>query len=165
MLAAATVAGRMCGKESGVKARNGRFVLDRSKRIELTILAGALLGLVGMIGLHRAGVPLITYYLYVLLSAAIGGVLYAALRSVDQPLRRRILLLLLGTSLFGAAALRDPIRANFQIEGLFFDLFSGILFAAVIHYLIAKILGPLLFGRIWCGWACWTAAPLDQLPY
>jgi ferredoxin len=25
------------------------------------------------------------------------------------------------------------------------------------HYLIAKIVGPVLFGRIWCGWACWTA--------
>ena len=37
--------------------------------------------------------------------------------------------------------------------------------AAVIHYLVAKIGGPLIFGRGWCGWACWTAMALDLLPY
>jgi polyferredoxin len=33
-----------------------------------------------------------------------------------------------------------------------------------IHYAIAKILGPLIWGRGFCGWACWTAAVLDWLP-
>ena len=28
-----------------------------------------------------------------------------------------------------------------------------------------KIFGPLLFGRGWCGYACWTAMVLDFLPY
>lgn len=37
--------------------------------------------------------------------------------------------------------------------------------AAVIHYAVAKIFGPLLFGRGWCGYACWTAMVLDLLPY
>jgi hypothetical protein len=35
--------------------------------------------------------------------------------------------------------------------------------AAVVHYLIAKVFGPMLFGRIWCGWACWTVMVLDLL--
>jgi ferredoxin-type protein NapH len=35
----------------------------------------------------------------------------------------------------------------------------------VFHYLIAKIFGPLLFGRLWCGWACWTVMVLDLLPF
>jgi ferredoxin-type protein NapH len=35
----------------------------------------------------------------------------------------------------------------------------------VIHYMIAKIVGPLLFGRMWCGWACWTVMILDLLPF
>lgn len=30
---------------------------------------------------------------------------------------------------------------------------------------VAKIFGPLLFGRGWCGYACWTAMVLDFLPY
>jgi polyferredoxin len=36
---------------------------------------------------------------------------------------------------------------------------------AVIHYMIAKIFGPVLFGRLWCGWACWTVMVLDLLPF
>jgi polyferredoxin len=76
-----------------------------------------------------------------------------------------MVLFLIGASLFGAAALRDSAHALFQIEGLFFDLLGGVFAAAVLHYLIAKIAGPLIFGRVWCGWACWTAMVLDLLPY
>ena len=54
---------------------------------------------------------------------------------------------------------------NMQIEGFWYYLFLGVFEAAVIHYIIAKIFGPLLFGRGWCGYACWTAMILDLLPY
>ncbi|HZJ83863.1 MAG TPA: 4Fe-4S dicluster domain-containing protein [Clostridia bacterium] len=54
---------------------------------------------------------------------------------------------------------------NMQIEGFWYYLFLGVFEAAVIHYAIAKIAGPLLFGRGWCGYACWTAMVLDLLPY
>lgn len=54
---------------------------------------------------------------------------------------------------------------NMQIEGFWYYLFLGVFEAAVIHYLVAKIAGPLLFGRGWCGYACWTAMILDLLPY
>ena len=30
---------------------------------------------------------------------------------------------------------------------------------------ISTFIGPLLFGRGWCGYACWTAMVLDFLPY
>ncbi|WP_084757901.1 4Fe-4S binding protein [Defluviitalea phaphyphila] len=56
-------------------------------------------------------------------------------------------------------------RENMQIEGFWYYLFLGVFQAAVIHYVVAKIIGPLLFGRGWCGYACWTAAILDLLPY
>jgi ferredoxin-type protein NapH len=56
-------------------------------------------------------------------------------------------------------------RENVQIEGFLFGLLTGVIQMAVIHYLIAKILGPLLFGRLWCGWACWTVMILDLLPF
>ena len=56
-------------------------------------------------------------------------------------------------------------RENMQLEGFFYYLFTGVFEAATIHYAVAKILGPLLFGRGWCGYACWTAAVLDLLPY
>jgi polyferredoxin len=56
-------------------------------------------------------------------------------------------------------------RENMQIEGFWVLLFNGVFYAAVLHYLIAKIFGPLLFGRAWCGYACWTAMILELLPY
>lgn len=54
---------------------------------------------------------------------------------------------------------------NMQIEGFWYYLFLGVFEAAVIHYLVAKIVGPLIFGRGWCGYACWTGMVLDLLPY
>lgn len=54
---------------------------------------------------------------------------------------------------------------NTQIEGFWYVLFLGVFEAAVIHYAVAKIFGPLLFGRGWCGYACWTAMVLDFLPF
>lgn len=56
-------------------------------------------------------------------------------------------------------------RENMQLEGFWYYLFSGTFQAAVIHYLAAKIAGPFLFGRGWCGYACWTAMVFDFLPY
>lgn len=52
-------------------------------------------------------------------------------------------------------------RENMQIEGFWYYLFLGVFEAATIHYAVAKIFGPLLFGRGWCAtpvgqlW-CWT---------
>lgn len=54
---------------------------------------------------------------------------------------------------------------NMQIEGFWYFLFLGIFSGATIHYAVAKIFGPLVFGRRWCGYACWTAMVLDLLPY
>lgn len=54
---------------------------------------------------------------------------------------------------------------NMQIEGFWYFLFLGVFSGATIHYAVAKIFGPLVFGRGWCGYACWTAMVLDLLPY
>lgn len=54
---------------------------------------------------------------------------------------------------------------NMQIEGFWYYLFLGSFEAAVIHYFVAKIVGPLIFARGWCGYACWTAMVLDLLPF
>jgi ferredoxin-type protein NapH len=142
-----------------------RVNLDRSKRLELAVIAGALAGL-GLVAWSFAGVARMPFYIgYIIVSVSIGLALYFRCTAYDQSLRRRLVLTLLGTSLLGAAAFRDSTAALFQIEGLFFELLSGVLVGAAVHYLIAKIIGPLVFGRIWCGWACWTAMLLDQLPY
>ena len=54
---------------------------------------------------------------------------------------------------------------NLLLSGFWYYLFLGVFEAAVIHYLIAKIAGPVIFGRGWCGYACWIAMVLDLLPY
>lgn len=56
-------------------------------------------------------------------------------------------------------------RENMQLEGFWYYLFLGVFEAATLHYAIAKIFGPLFFGRGWCGYACWTAMILDLLPF
>ena len=56
-------------------------------------------------------------------------------------------------------------RENMQIEGFWYYLFLGVFEAATIHYAVAKIFGPLVFGRdgaampagqLWCWIFCLT---------
>jgi len=103
------------------------------------------------------------FFGYIGISVGIGLGLYAALPKKRKPWGRRLSLFLVGTFLIGFAAITG--QENMQIEGVFFGLLGGVIQAAVVHYLIAKIFGPVLFGRIWCGWACWTVMVLDLLPF
>lgn len=56
-------------------------------------------------------------------------------------------------------------RENMQLMGFWYYLFLGVFEATTIHYVVAKIVGPIIFGRGFCGYACWTAMVLDLLPY
>lgn len=76
---------------------------------------------------------------------------------------RRVTQLLIG--LYMLVYLGLICNENMQIEGFWYYLFTGVFEAATIHYVVAKIFGPLIFGRGWCGYACWTAMVLDFLPY
>jgi len=81
----------------------------------------------------------------------------------QYPHARRIVQLLVG--LYMLVYLGLICQENMQIEGFWYYLFTGVFEAATIHYAVAKIFGPLVFGRGWCGYACWTAMVLDFLPY
>lgn len=76
---------------------------------------------------------------------------------------RRVVQLLVG--LYMLLYLGLIRNENMQIEGFWYYLFLGVFEAATIHYAVAKLFGPLVFGRGWCGYACWTAMLLDLLPY
>ncbi len=76
---------------------------------------------------------------------------------------RRVVQLLVG--LYMLLYLGLICNENMQIEGFWYYLLTGVFEAATIHYAVAKIFGPLLFGRGWCGYACWAAMVLDFLPY
>jgi len=53
---------------------------------------------------------------------------------------------------------------NLQLEGIVLLILIGYFSKGIIHYEIAKVFGPLIWGRAFCGWACWTAAVLEWLP-
>ncbi len=96
---------------------------------------------------------------YIGLSIALGLALYV--KKVKYA--RRVVQFLVGSYMLIYLGL--ICNENMQIEGFWYYLFMGVFEAATIHYAVAKIFGPLLFGRGWCGYACWTAMILDLLPY
>lgn len=106
--------------------------------------------------------PLIMFG-YIGVSLGVGLGLYAMLPKKQKPIGRRLTLFLVGLFLLGFAIFMG--HENVQIEGALFGLLTGVIQMGVIHYMIAKIFGPLLFGRMWCGWACWTVMILDLLPF
>lgn len=96
---------------------------------------------------------------YIGISISLGLVLYAN----KFKHARRVVQFLVGTYMLVYLGLIS--NENMQIEGFWYYLFMGVFEAATIHYAVAKIFGPLIFGRGWCGYACWTAMILDLLPY
>lgn len=96
---------------------------------------------------------------YIGLSISLGIYLY--MRNYCHA--RRVVQLLVGSYMLVYLGL--ICGENMQIEGFWYYLFTGVFEAATIHYAVAKIFGPLVFGRGWCGYACWTAMVLDFLPY
>ena len=76
---------------------------------------------------------------------------------------RRIAQLLIGLYLLVYVGIID--KEDLQIEGFWIYLFSGYFAGATLHYIIAKIVGTVIFNRGWCGWSCWTAMILDFMPW
>ena len=102
-------------------------------------------------------------FLYLGTAIGVGIGLYLALPRRKKHWGRRVSQFFMGGYLLVYLGLIK--RENMQIEGFFFYLMSGVFGGSLIHYLVAKIAGPLLFNRGWCGWSCWTAMVLDFLPY
>ncbi|HEX6268882.1 MAG TPA: 4Fe-4S binding protein [Anaerolineales bacterium] len=121
---------------------------------------------VGAYGFSVSGFaqPLIMFG-YIGTSLGVGLGLYGTLPKKQKPIGRRLTLFLVGLFLIIFAIHKDLGQENSQLEGAIFGLLTGVIQMGVIHYGIAKIFGPLLFGRMWCGWACWTVMVLDLLPF
>ncbi len=100
---------------------------------------------------------------YIGFAAASGELLFGLLPRNKKIIGRKISQLMIGLYMFGVLGFLG--RENMQIEGFFFYLLAGTFSGPVIHYIIAKIGGTVLFGRGWCGWACWTTMILDFFPY
>ena len=84
---------------------------------------------------------------YIGTSIAIGFILF----QLQYQYARRVTQFLVGSYMFIYLGLL--CNENMQIEGFWYYLFIGVFEAATIHYAVAKIFGPILFGRGWCGFA------------
>lgn len=112
------------------------------------------------------GLSLATSNLFYLFNFTyIGGFIALGLALYTNQYRYARLVVQLGVGLYMLVYIGLLCNENMQIEGFWYYLFLGVFEAATIHYAVAKIFGPLLFGRGWCGYACWTAMILDLLPY
>lgn len=100
---------------------------------------------------------------YIGTAVSVGIGLYMILPRKEKPSARRFAQILVGIYMLGFLGIFK--KENMQLEGFFLYLLSGCFAGSVIHYLIAKIFGPIIFNRGFCGWGCWTAMILDLLPY
>ena len=96
---------------------------------------------------------------YIGTAIGVGISVYTALPKNKNYRGSRLSQLLVGAYMLGFLGFIS--FENMPIEGFFFYLLTGFFAGAVIHYLVAKIAGPLCFSRGWCAWACWTAMILD----
>ncbi len=95
-------------------------------------------------------------------SISVGGFLRVVLKGRKRLIGRKVsLLLILPCLLFFVPIVNNE---NFQLEGVFLIVLVGFFSKGFIHYAIAKLFGPLIWRRGFCGHACWTAAILDWLP-
>ena len=119
---------------------------------------------VAIVGWRASGFlqPLLLFG-YIGTSLGVGLGLYSLLPKKKKQRARRLTLLLVGGLLLVFVGVVQS--ENVQIEWVFFSILAGLGGAALMHYLIAKIFGPMVFGRLWCGWACWTLMVLDLLPF
>lgn len=75
--------------------------------------------------------------------------------------RKITILMILPALLFFVPVVNNE---NFQLEGIVLIMLIGYFNKGFIHLAVAKLFGPVIWGRGFCGWACWTAAVLDWLP-
>jgi polyferredoxin len=86
---------------------------------------------------------------------------YATAPRALKQQQRRIVLFTGGLSILAPSLLAGT---SLDLEGFFALLFAGAGGAAIGHTLVTVIAGPLVFGRVLCGWGCWRAMVLELLP-
>jgi polyferredoxin len=84
----------------------------------------------------------------------------------DKDLGRKVSLSLVAVDLLIFLGIMQ--HENLQLEETVFYMAyfisTGVFARVLIHYAIAKVFGPLIWGRGYCGWGCYTAAVLEWLP-
>lgn len=71
--------------------------------------------------------------------------------------------LVLATSGLGILLFSLVDSVNLDLDGFFELLILGAIGPAIGHTMATTVVGPLIFGRILCGWGCWRAMVLERL--
>jgi len=95
------------------------------------------------------------------LSLGPGLAAYAIVPRARKQKARRVVLFMGGLSIMAFSLLGG---VNLDMEGFFMLVFAGTMGAAIGHNLVTVIVGPMLFGRLLCGWGCWRSMVLELLP-
>jgi ferredoxin-type protein NapH len=126
----------------------------------LPVLIGLSITLILYTTLHWWGFWVI--FPWIGFSISVGVFLRLRLKGKKRLIGRKVgILMILPCLLFFVPIVNNE---NFQLEGVFLIVLVGFFSKGFIHYAIAKIFGPLIWRRGFCGYACWTAAILDWLP-
>jgi len=86
---------------------------------------------------------------------------YATAPRALKQQQRRVVLFAGGLSILAPSLLA---ATSLDLEGFFALVLAGAGGAAIGHTLVTVIAGPLVFGRVLCGWGCWRAMVLELLP-
>ena len=137
---------------------------NRARKLAFPLIVLVTFWAIGVLGFVSSGYvqPLLLFG-YIGTALGVGLGLYAWWPKKKKQRARRLTLVLVGGFLLVFIGVLQS--ENIQIEWVFFSVLAGLGGAALTHYLIAKVFGPLVFGRLWCGWACWTLMVLDLLPF
>lgn len=137
---------------------------ERRKVITESIITFIFFSVIGFVLWQTQGHIFFLYnFFFIGLAASFGELIFGILPRERKVLGRKISQLMIG--IYMLVVLGFLGRENMQIEGFFFYLLGGVFSGPVLHYLIAKVGGTLLFGRGWCGWACWTTMIMDFFPW
>lgn len=136
----------------------------KTDRRILTVALPALIGLALGVGLRLAigWWGFLVLFPWVGTGISIGILVRTRLPPARRDLGRRVAIAIVAPSLLFFVPIAN--RENLQLEGVVFLLSVGSFSKGVVHYAVAKVFGPLIWGRGFCGWACWTIAPLEWLP-
>jgi polyferredoxin len=96
----------------------------------------------------------------------VGSLLASHQKGLKRDIGRKVSILIIGLTLmtFLGVIEHENLQLEENIFYLAYFLSGGAFTRVLIHYSVAKVFGPLVFRRGFCGWACWTAGILDWLP-
>lgn len=135
-------------------------MLSRYIKLFIPLTLGIILAISLFYSLHWWGFLVI--FPWMGLSISTGILLAGTLKKRKRLIGRKVTILMILPCLLIFVPIVN--NENFQLEGIVLIVLAGFFGKGFIHWALAKLFGPVIWRRAFCGWACWTAAVLEWLP-